>query len=319
MKRWSITGLFFIAVAAFFVLCPKVTAPVQIRDAVLFSPASTPMPNQEPILFAFGGDVMLGRRVNYELKQVGDYAVLFRDIKKQWEGADVVMINLESPIYESCPIVDNTTMQFCAESVFADTMAGAGITHVSFANNHMLDYGKQGMDDTNRLLGEAGITVVNHGVLTISEITGKKIGFLSWNLTWNNVTEHEIKNALGEAKGAVDLLITSFHWGKEYTDESSEYQKHIAYVSIDNGADMVIGHHQHHVQPVESYNGKLIFYSLGNLVFDQLWSEKTRQGMLALVSWNTESGSLSYTTSSTYMKNWTEITCVSGCRDSNSN
>jgi poly-gamma-glutamate synthesis protein (capsule biosynthesis protein) len=110
-----------------------------------------------------------------------------------------------------------------------------------------------------------------------------------------------------------DLVIVNFHWGEEYTDEPNEYQKQIAHLAIDSGADIVIGHHPHHIQPIEEYKGKLIFYSLANLFFDQLWSEKTRYSMLARVSWDTNAGALAYTTSTTYMKNWVEAICIAGC------
>ena len=264
----------------------------------------------KPIIFVLGGDVMLGRMVSWKLKQAGDYSSLFSNLKNTWADADMVMMNLESPLYSNCEVKNSTSMRFCAEPVFAKVLADADITHVSFANNHILDYGGVGVEETNSLLSENGITVANHATPVLSEVDNKKIGFVSWNLTWNNVADKEIRLKINALRNKADLAVVNFHWGEEYTDEPNEYQKQIAHLAVDSGADIVIGHHPHHLQPVEEYKGKLIFYSLGNLIFDQLWSEKTRYGMLVRVEWNPQQNTMFYTTSTTYMKDWAEAALV---------
>ena len=84
------------------------------------------------------------------------------------------------------------------------------------------------------------------------------------------------------------MAIVSFHWGQEYVDRPSESQIRTAHKAIDAGADLVIGHHSHCLQSVEIYQGKPIFYSLGNLVFDQFWSQATREGLMIRVSFNND-------------------------------
>lgn len=262
---------------------------------------------QKKIVFVFGGDVMLGRMINWELKQLGDYSVPFQRIKTVWQNAEVVMVNLESPLVEDCPVKPSRTMTFCAEPQFARVLKDAGVTHVSFANNHYFDYGRIGFEQTNKYLRDQGIEVINHGQELIQEIQGERIGFLSWNLTWNSVSENVLQSAVFSLRPRVDFLVVNFHWGEEYKDQPNEYQKKLARLLIDSGADLVIGHHPHHIQAVEKYKGSLIFYSLGNLIFDQMWSEKTRLGMLAKITLYPETHRISYEVIKTKINNWIEI------------
>ena len=236
------------------------------------------------ISFIFGGDVMLSRKINYLLKQADNYFIPFINLEKFFKSADISMVNLESPLTSNCPVVNNSTMTFCAEEKFAEILRRAGINYVSFANNHFLDYGKEGYDSTNNYLQQQNIEVINNGQGKVITLKGKKIGLLSYNLTWNNVTNEELALKIKNLKSQVDFLIINYHWGEEYQDEPSNYQKEIAHLTIDNGADLIIGHHPHHVQPIEKYQGKYIFYSLGNLVFDQNWSYKTRVGELVKIT-----------------------------------
>ncbi|MBI2633913.1 MAG: CapA family protein, partial [Parcubacteria group bacterium] len=115
----------------------------------------------------------------------------------------------------------------------------------------------------------------------------------AYNLTWNPPSEEEIAEQVRELKTNSDFVIVSFHWGEEYQDFPSEKQRSLAHKIIDAGANIVMGHHGHHLQPVEKYKNGLILYSLGNLIFDQMWSEKTRLGALVKVSWY-ENGNLDY-------------------------
>ncbi len=240
------------------------------------------------ITLVFGGDVMLSRKINYLLKQADNYFIPFINLEKFFKSSDISMINLESPLVENCPVLNNSTMTFCAEEKFAEVLKQAGINYVSFANNHYLDYGNKGYDSTNKYLQNQNIEIINNGQGKITTIKDKKIGLLSYNLTWNNITNEELASKIENLKNKVDFLIINYHWGEEYQDEPNNYQKEIAHLSINSGADLIIGHHPHHVQPIEKYNGKYIFYSLGNLVFDQNWSYKTRIGELVKITLNND-------------------------------
>ncbi len=92
-----------------------------------------------------------------------------------------------------------------------------------------------------------------------------------------------LENAVKNARENTDWVIISFHWGEEYRQQPTNRQKLLAYSTIDFGADIIIGHHPHIVQPLEYYKEKPIFYSIGNFLFDQLWSRETREGMVGKI------------------------------------
>ncbi len=95
-----------------------------------------------------------------------------------------------------------------------------------------------------------------------------------------NLDEENLKKEVSTAKKQADIVIVTFHWGTEYKDLPDERQKYLGHLTIDAGADLVIGNHPHWIQPVEIYKNKLITYAHGNFVFDQMWSQKTREGVI---------------------------------------
>jgi poly-gamma-glutamate synthesis protein (capsule biosynthesis protein) len=101
-----------------------------------------------------------------------------------------------------------------------------------------------------------------------------------------------MESLAASASGEVEVLVAMMHWGVEYVSEPSDRQVTLGRALIDAGVDVVVGAHPHWVQPVEEYQGKLIFYSLGNFVFDQMWSEETRLGEVADVEFRFEEGAL---------------------------
>src|SRR3989304_3144736 len=171
------------------------------------------------------------------------------------------------------------------------------------ANNHFGNQGKKGMNYTMDFLTEnqinysgAGTNLTKARRPTLIDVNGSKIAFLSYEgvdstpqnyvadatssgfAKWNlNTLALDIKNAKNEK---AEFIIVSMHAGTEYKYLPRDDQKDFARKTIDLGADLVIGHHPHRIQTFENYHGKMIFYSLGNLVFDQMWSEQTKQGMV---------------------------------------
>ncbi len=293
---WSI-GLSGIAVLGAFGLLGVAPFSRQGTGAPTVTPAVTPSAfsiTTRSIQFVFGGDVMLGRMVGYLANRRGDYSYPFQDVAPFFRAADAGSVNLESPLLETCAVSSASSMRFCAEPEFAQALAQAGIATVSFANNHMLDQGAQGVRDTNALLSGAGIRVVNHASSTIEDVRGKKIGFVSFNLTWGNVGDEEIRTTIQDLRNRSDFTVVNFHWGEEYRATPTEEQKRIGRLAVDAGADVVVGHHPHVLEPIEQYKGKYIFYSLGNLVFDQSWSQATMQSALVKLSWSPDTDALSY-------------------------
>ena len=234
------------------------------------------------------GDVMLGRRV----RGCG----VFKNVKNIL-SADVKFANLESPFGDGFDFIDGKKYVFSAPNESGEFLKLFDV--VSLANNHIVDCGKGGIDNTIDVLNKNDVNFV--GVKEnedkqnpiIIEKKGIKIGFLAYckdrvylrdleigpYLIDDGVVE-DVKNA----KKKVDFLVVSLHWGREHNLRPSEKQVELARSLIDNGANLVVGHHSLVVQKVEEYNNGLIAYSLGNFVFDQKFNSLVRRGLILKVS-----------------------------------
>ncbi len=254
----------------------------------------------------FVGDVMHGRKVN-RAKDV------FEEVKNTLKNADIVFGNLESPLCNGLEFVKNKKYVFSADKRWAVILKSAGFKVLSLANNHIIDCGEDGIRNTTKLLKENGISFVGLNEANannanekerrgmgerqrqnplVIEKEGIRIGFLAYCKkkklfdrfrTRPYVIDENIFEDVKEAKKKADVLVVSLHWGKEYENQPSEEQEETAKKLVDNGADVIVGHHSHVVQNVERYKNRIIAYSLGNFVFDQLWSEKTRRGVMLRV------------------------------------
>lgn len=246
-------------------------------------------PKESITLFAVG-DIMLGRSVNTKLHKQEDFVFPFRKINNFFQGSDIVLVNLESPFGENCPQID-TGMVFCADQNSVVGLKSMHVTHANLANNHISNQGINGIDHTKDTLLQNQITPVGLSTssgLVVSQIKNTKLAFLGFNdvppypKQINNLSKELLLKQLDLATKSADIVIVSLHWGNEY-QLSSKRQREFAHLAIDNGADLVIGHHPHWVQETETYKNVPIFYSLGNFVFDQMWSQKTREGLVAKI------------------------------------
>jgi poly-gamma-glutamate synthesis protein (capsule biosynthesis protein) len=258
--------------------------------------------NTQIIFFAVG-DIMLNRGVEYKIKKEGggDFNFPFLKIADHLKKSDILFGNLESVISNKGRKVGSIN-SFRADPKATEGLTFAGFDIVSVCNNHTLDYTSEAMEDSFKRLEEAGIKYAGGGFNEeeafspkIVEAKNTKIGFLAYcNLgskLWragekssgiafvSDADLEKIKEDIAEAKKQVDVLAVSFHWGDEYVSSPNSSQEKWGKAIIDAGADLVIGHHPHVVQPVEKYNQGWIAYSLGNFVFDQWFSEKTMQGL----------------------------------------
>lgn len=200
---------------------------------------------------------------------------------------DLVLGNLEGPITDSNYVNNGTAMIFNFKPSVVEQLKNAGFTTLSMANNHTLDMGKTGPQQTHDYLAAAGLDAFGHpdtpdgtySFLTY-EIDGFKIGFLGLN---DAVIKLDVPAALEKIKaldGQVDVLILAVHWGFEYEATARESVVAKAHQFVDAGVDFIWGHHPHVIQNSELYNGKWIYYSLGNFVFDQYWSAETQEGLV---------------------------------------
>lgn len=225
------------------------------------------------------GDTMLGRTVmttSLDKKKDPNYPFLL--VVGELKSADLVFANLENPLIENCPR-HYEGLIFCADPKMTDGLVYAGIDVVSLANNHSRNYGQKGLNETIKILGEKGVAYTGLNNLVIKEVRGTKFGFLGFEFVdkWPTQKDYEL---VVDSDRKVDVLIVGVHWGVEYKAVASAKQKEIAKKLVENGADVIAGHHPHWVQDSEYINGKPVFYSLGNFVFDQMWSTKTREGLV---------------------------------------
>jgi poly-gamma-glutamate capsule biosynthesis protein CapA/YwtB (metallophosphatase superfamily) len=286
----------FLAVLASLAGCSSKPKAQAAADASLqpVAPAKTRL--------IFGGDVMLSRYVGRNAHQRNDPKWPFREIAPAFESADIAFINLESPFTErKRPF--NTGMIFGAAPDMVEGLRHAGIDVVSTANNHARDGGKPGVEFTLQVLKDNGIAAVGTGLSealahegVVLQRNGIRFGFLAYTHDQRNgnYTDDDdrvavmdidrLRDDLGSMRLRADVSIVSMHDGVEYRMKQTPHQTAFARAAIDAGASIVVGHHPHVVQPVENYKGGVIFYSLGNLVFDQSEPKGTERGLVAEVT-----------------------------------
>jgi len=257
---------------------------------------------EELVSIVFVGDIMLSRIVDAKMRTYNNYFYPFEETAEFLRSADITFGNLETTITPGQPI-ESGQMLFRADPRVAVSLKEAGFDILSLANNHTLNFGKKGLIDTFKYLNEVGVEYVGAGnnfieahQPVIKEVHGIKVGFLAYTYPAEyqaNFADHEpqlafwIKEKMVQdvvaLKEKADFLVVSMHAGGEYRPAAHPSQVEFARAAIDAGADLVIGHHPHVVQNAEIYNGKYIFYSLGNFIFDQMWSEETREGLVLKV------------------------------------
>ncbi len=231
----------------------------------------------------FVGDIMLDRKVEYLMKKNSVFYP-FERINQFLRGIDIVVGNLEGPIVKNPPEFSRKSLRFAFSNEALKSLSFANFNLFSLANNHTLDVGKAGYEQTKELLREANIDFVGHPVECEKDFFFEKnnIIFLAFNKTFRfNCSEEKIVETIRKTK-IVNLdkfLIVILHWGNEYQSKSSISQRKFAHQIIKAGGDLIIGHHPHVVQEIEEYQGKLIFYSLGNFIFDQYFSKETQESL----------------------------------------
>jgi gamma-polyglutamate biosynthesis protein CapA len=238
----------------------------------------------EPIEMVFVGDIMLDRSVRSKIDAYGfDY--LFEGVKSLFADADLVVGNLEGAVTENPSVSqkDNGILRFTFATSTAFELRELGFTHVSLANNHALDFGEFGLEDTEHYLTNAGLYFFGspfneRHLLSMPIVDEQKICFLGFHSLFN-VSTASLMAELNKSASFCNYTVFFAHWGEEYQDKPEESTRELAHSFIDAGVDLIIGAHPHVIQPVEVYNGKAIFYSLGNFMFDQDFSTETRQGL----------------------------------------
>lgn len=231
------------------------------------------------------GDIMLARSVNKQVAERNNYLWPYIRILSILKNADATLINLESPLIPDCPLTDSG-MIFCGDPRNINGLEYAGIDVANIANNHIGNYGPDGIRVTTDMLNNADIGISGTHRPFIKDIRGLKIGFIGFNdigETPEIILPAQMKQIAESVKAASaisDLVVVSFHWGEEYTRQPNARQVQLAFHAINSGADIIIGNHPHWVQPVLRYGKGFIVFAHGNTIFDQMWSEETTVGVI---------------------------------------
>lgn len=231
------------------------------------------------------GDIIPARSVNFQSTVRKNFKWSFEETAELLRSADITLINLESPLVENCPLT-NEGMIFCGSQRHIEGFEFAGVDVASLENNHIENYGAKGVESTIKLLNQSQILTVRADGPAFKDVKGVRFAFLAYDdlrNPQNTLLSESIEKMTEEierAKKSADIVVVSLHWGPEYTRQPTKRQKDLAHLAIDAGADLIIGNHPHWIQPVEIYKDKVIVYAHGNFIFDQMWSQETKEGVL---------------------------------------
>ena len=289
-----------IALTLLLALLPGLSAAAE--DNVAVAPAESP----PAIRVAAVGDIMMGTTFPEPILPPEDGATLFRSVAPLLAGYDVVFGNLEGPLTDAsrspkCPKPRRNgrpCFAFRTPPRYAARLAEAGFNAVNVANNHSLDFGMEGLDNTLDVLDAAGIQPVGGERVAVFGIEGKSVAVTGFSYSLRTRYVHPLldveaaRGIVAELKSEFDLVVVSFHGGAEgpaamrvgdteemFMGEPRGNVVRFARAVVDAGADLVLGHGPHVPRAIEVYRGKLIAYSLGNFAVYSMFNIKGPSGL----------------------------------------
>lgn len=191
--------------------------------------------------------------------------IFFAGVKDIFENDDLTLVNLETT-FTTAKKKAKKTFRFKGDPSYVNILKEGSVEMVNIANNHIYDYLQKGFDYTIETLEQAGILYSGEGHIAFFETKGITIASLGY-CGWSTSIKDQVKRDIEDVRAKADLVIVSFHWGKERSNYPNEIQKELGRFAIDQGADLVAGHHPHVIQGIEKYQGRYIVYSLGNFCF----------------------------------------------------
>lgn len=195
-----------------------------------------------------------------------NFSYLFKNVRSYFENDDLTIANLETTFTEHNE-KQTKAFNFKASPSYAKALTLASIETVNISNNHIYDYMQKGFEDTKKTLENEKIAYFGEGTIYKTKIKNKKFAMLGYQGWEGNVNFDKLKSLISDLKSDDYTVIINFHWGIERQYYPIEFQKKLSRFCIDNGADLIIGHHPHVLQGIETYKGKFICYSLGNFCF----------------------------------------------------
>ena len=195
-------------------------------------------------------------------------AYFLQNVKSIFAADDLTIANFEGTLTESDAREDKT-FAFKGPAEFTSILTSGSVEAVTTANNHSHDYGDQGYEDTIAALDAAGIVNFGYDKTAVMDVKGVKVGLVGiYELKDHLEREQQLKDNIAKVKAeGAQLIVVIFHWGNEKETCPDSNQTTLGRLAIDEGADLVCGHHPHVLQGIEEYKGKNIVYSLGNFCF----------------------------------------------------
>lgn len=221
------------------------------------------------------GDCTIGTDENFDPEvnfnayynsQGADY--FFQNVRSILEADDLSIVNFESTLTNETTR-EEKKFAFKAPPEYVSILSDSSVEAANIANNHSKDYGPQSYTDTISNLNNANIATFGYEQVALMEIKGVKVGMAGiYELKDHELVAEDVKRNIAALKeNGAELIIVNFHWGEEREYSPNDIQVELGHLAIDEGADLVIGHHPHVLQGIENYQGKYIAYSLGNFCF----------------------------------------------------
>jgi poly-gamma-glutamate capsule biosynthesis protein CapA/YwtB (metallophosphatase superfamily) len=307
MRRSKVSSYFAVVVIAAGVLVYALLRTDSPRPAVDSSPDST------SATIASAGDILLGDAASPALEKNG-YSYPFQHLQRLLSASDLLVGNLEGPITDvEQPFLADKAYVYKQVPQVAEALHKVGFDMLALGNNHALDHGPQGLDDTRRYLQAAGITSFGAGANAdearrgvVIDVDGTRVGMLSYLEPYESLESagwyadadrpgvarleiESVRDDIARLRPLADVVIVHAHFGQNYRPVT-DYQRTISRQIIDAGADAVNGHHSHTAQGVDIYEGKPILYSLGNFTFGTPGRFKNMPGYGWIARYNLSAG-----------------------------
>ena len=238
-------------------------------------------PNDPTVSLMFAGDVTLADSFADAIGK--DYKWAFATMD-EYRQADLAMVNLENPLTQASTKMSGKQFNFKADPGSVQVLKEGGIDLVNLANNHTMDFQATGLLETTKTLEEANILHVGAGAdikearrPQIVDVKGQRVAYLGYygedyaatdtKAGTSPIMEDRIAQDIRSIRDQVDWIVVNFHWGQESATHPAPWQVDLAHYTVDQGADVIVGHHPHVLQGAEIYKGRPIAYSMGNFIF----------------------------------------------------